>query len=53
MIIAAVLLVVIWHLGWLNIWTLLICVIIPTFLNMWLVGQTHRKEIHIDDDPLP
>lgn len=48
MIVAAVVLVLTYeYLSW---WLLLIIIAIPPIVNGLLVGQTHKKEVHIEDD---
>lgn len=50
MVVAGVVLLIIIALGWLNWFTLLICVLIPAAVNLLTVGRTHKDEITIEKD---
>lgn len=50
MVVAGIVLLVIITLGWLNWFTLLICLLIPAVVNLFTVGRTHKDEITIEKD---
>lgn len=49
-LVAALVLIGIISLDWLNWWTLLITLVIAPFTNALLVGRTHRDETTIEKD---